>query len=81
MRCRSYKQLTERMAKEMTAKLRANSFDKGGWVHIHPDFAIRRLLQEVGEFVVNPTWKEAADVANFAAMLANVTEAEKKEKP
>ena len=66
------------MAKEMTAKLRANSQDKDGWTHIRRDFAIQRLLQEVGEFVTHPTWGEAADVANFAAMLANITEAEEK---
>jgi hypothetical protein len=36
------------------------------------DYLIRRLHEEVGELVENPTsWEEAADVANFAAMIAD----------
>jgi hypothetical protein len=39
------------------------------------DFLIGRLREEVEELIANPSsWEEAADVANFAAMIADRSE-------
>jgi len=71
----TYKQLTDRMALEMLAALRQGKCDgKSGWQtmerhYSQRQYCQRRLLEEVIELLERPSWKEAADVANFAAFL------------
>lgn len=66
--------------KQMESKLQENDH-KQHWSKLHPDYLIERLYQEAKEL-----WeaverrdpvemvKEAADVANFAMMIADVAE-------
>jgi hypothetical protein len=68
-------------SKEMEAKLEANSH-KRGWDDIDLDYALQRMREEVEELAPHiDNWdyrssqakaivEEAADVANFAMMLA-----------
>lgn len=70
-----------RFAVMMELKLRENDW-KESWKHSSPEFLIRRLQQEYRELVDaviygdNPTpqhiAQEAADVANYAMMVADV---------
>ena len=65
-------------AEQMEEKLRANDH-KPHWSIAHPDYLIHRLFQEVnelwrameGELTADEVIKEAADVANFAMMIAD----------
>jgi len=65
-------------AKAMEAKLRAND-DKGGWKHMTPGQVINRLKEEVEEMcgasimAEGGVLSEAADVANFAMMFAQLS--------
>lgn len=82
--------LAGRMAMEMQKKLALHS-DRRHWRESSRGYLYERLREEVGELwelVSNPDqidnidelWAEAADVANFAAMLADwfaPTQAEK----
>ena len=69
----------------MEERLRSNDV-KGGWEHLTPTLLLSRLLEEAGELAreirhleeVDPTpeeamsvRKEAADVANYAMMIAD----------
>ena len=62
--------LCSRMRNEMLTKMLANAH-KGGWQDTSQATLFKRLLWEVGELMENPSWQEAADVANFAAMIAD----------
>jgi NTP pyrophosphatase (non-canonical NTP hydrolase) len=72
-----------RFAQAMEAELRANAH-KGGWSTCSTGYLLRRLGQEVGELrrALNSrasretVLSEAADVANFAMMIADVYEPE-----
>lgn len=73
--------LAGRMALEMQIKLAQHS-DRGHWRQSKLRFLLARLREEVDELAdeVNgmryDVWSEAADVANFAAMIADkVTDA------
>jgi len=65
-------------AEQMEEKLRANDH-KPHWSIAHPDYLIHRLFQEAnelwrameGELTADEVIKEAADVANFAMMIAD----------
>lgn len=64
-------------AEKMELKLRENDH-KGGWEHCSPHWLLDRLKQEVLELEnaisssdANEITKEAADVANFALMIAD----------
>jgi NTP pyrophosphatase (non-canonical NTP hydrolase) len=67
-------------ADAMEAKLRANDY-KGGWESLTPDWLVARMLQEMGELALAVAGEigggevlyEAADVANFAMMIADVS--------
>lgn len=69
----------ERFAKLMEQQLVANDH-KGGWSHEHVDHLVVRLVEEVSELMGAIAYgsgsdvvaKEAADVANFAMMVADV---------
>ena len=63
-------------ARQMEAKLRENDH-KGGWDDCELGWLLRRLGQEVGELrralkKEKHVVREAADVANFAMMIADV---------
>ena len=66
-------------ADAMEARLRANDF-KGGWDALTPDWLMARIVQEAGELALSVAGEmggeavlyEAADVANFAMMVADV---------
>jgi len=64
------------MKANMVAKLRENR-GKLHWLHpsVTNDYLIDRLIEEVNELMKAETgeeaWEEAADVANFAAMIAD----------
>lgn len=66
-----------RMAAAMEAQLAANGH-KSGWENMSSKWLLNRLRQETGELrraieerrPAVEIWSEAADVANFAAMLA-----------
>lgn len=68
-------------AKQMESKLQANDH-KQHWSKCHPDYLIHRLYQEANELwraieqkkTAHEVIQEAADVANFAMMLADVAE-------
>ena len=62
--------LTRRMALEMQKKLAQHS-DRQHWRQSELRYLINRLREEVEELIENPSWAEAADVANFAAMIAD----------
>lgn len=76
-----YQSLLEPFFQEMLERLKANSH-KSGWDDLDPDYAISRLKQETRELEhalfkaeeesmsFNNVIREAADVANFAAMIA-----------
>lgn len=67
------------MASMMQLALDKNSH-KGTWSHCRPSWLLRRLETEVRELrravrkrePASRVWQEAADVANFAAMVADV---------
>ena len=52
---------------------------KGGWKHLDDSYLLARLMEELGELAVAIEYginkkdiiKEAADVANFAMMIAD----------
>lgn len=44
---------------------------KRHWLICPPGFLENRLMAEYDEFVENPTWDEAADMANIAAMIVD----------
>lgn len=67
----------ESFAKMMETKLKANEA-KGGWQRTSQGWLIRRLLEEVGELItaletdnIAAIQGEAADVGNFAMMIAD----------
>jgi hypothetical protein len=47
---------------------------KRHWLECPSGFLEDRLAAEYEEFLENPTWEEAADLANIAAMLADWTD-------
>lgn len=65
----------------MASKLQENAH-KGAWWHCKPSWLLRRLETEVRELrravqrraPAKELWREAADVGNFAAMVADVME-------
>jgi NTP pyrophosphatase (non-canonical NTP hydrolase) len=66
--------------KQMESKLQENDHKKH-WSTMHPDYLIERLYQEaselweaIGKRDASEIVKEAADVANFAMMIADVAE-------
>lgn len=66
--------------KQMELKLQENGHKKH-WSTLHPDYLIERLYQEaselweaIGKRDASEIVKEAADVANFAMMIADVAE-------
>lgn len=71
------RRLINRMHHHMERKLAANQ-DKRHWSDASNEYLFRRLLEEVAELreaIFNhrdseAVWSEAADVANFAAMIA-----------
>lgn len=75
--------LLGKFAAAMAERLDANSH-KSGWADMTPGALLRRLKQEVGELdraiksgaVPEQVIREAADVANFAAMIADVVREE-----
>lgn len=77
--------LAGRMALEMQAKL-ADNRGKLHWRHPDVDdgYLVERLADEVLEMLDAPpteVWSEAADVANFAAMIADRREASGRDGP
>ncbi len=62
--------LAGRMDFEMVNKLAQHS-DRGHWRQAEMSYLFQRLREEVDELAENHTWDEAADVANFAAMIAD----------
>jgi len=66
-----------KFAKAMEAKLKANDY-KGGWMTMTPGEVIRRLKEEVEEMCEaaimheGGVLEEAADVANFALIFAQL---------
>jgi NTP pyrophosphatase (non-canonical NTP hydrolase) len=67
--------LVDRLAQHMRVKLAANS-DRPHWEHSGGPYLFKRLREEVEELLqaINngeDAWAEAADVANFAAMIAD----------
>lgn len=68
-------ELVTRMAVNMETKLAASrAKNHEHWREPSMAFLIRRLLEEVGELIGatrQDAWSEAADVANFAAMIAD----------
>jgi predicted house-cleaning noncanonical NTP pyrophosphatase (MazG superfamily) len=62
--------LAGRMASEMMSKLAQHS-DRRHWRQSKVRYLLARLREEVDELAENQTWEEAADVANFAAMIAD----------
>ena len=71
----------QKFAVRMEGKLAQNRHkgDRAGWLTTHPTYLINRLLDETAELydaldnLLNPedVWAEAADVANFAMMVAD----------
>ncbi len=73
-------ELTLRMSQEMFAKLVQNR-GKTHWKHATIGYLKTRLLEEVLELLEasrtgKDIWAEAADVANFAAFIADNVETE-----
>lgn len=69
------KELADRLHRHMLAKLEANR-GKRHWQDATQMYLVERLHQEVVELLVavsngDDPWPEAADVANFAAMIAD----------
>ena len=65
--------LAGRMAYEMQLKLAQHS-DRQHWRRTNGRYLYQRLREEVEELIENPSWEEAANVANFAAMIADEDE-------
>jgi hypothetical protein len=72
--------LVTRLGKSQIAKLAIHSDNREHWREWgEDDFYVRRMNQEIGELLAaiahhespHRVWNEAADVANFAAMLAD----------
>lgn len=69
--------LVHRMQDEMMTKLRANRPTHGHWLKEDLEWLIDRLRDEVDELEkavgsdTGDPWREAADVGNFAAMIAD----------
>jgi NTP pyrophosphatase (non-canonical NTP hydrolase) len=65
----------------------AENIHKGKWEDVEPMYAFKRLMQEAIELfeeiqregVPEDVWKEAADVANFAMILAQTYEQQHKQ--
>jgi NTP pyrophosphatase (non-canonical NTP hydrolase) len=70
-----------RMAEQMEQKLSENRHkgDRRGWILDSPEALIRRCREELDELEAavlaeqtgESVWREAADVANFAMMIAD----------
>ena len=77
-----------KLAAKQIAKLEKNEH-KGRWEDMSPMAAFKRLLDEGAElfeavnngYSVEEVWSEAADVANFALMLAETYERNSKHDP
>ena len=70
-------ELVGKLASTMTSQLERNR-SKNHWrsEDCSVAYLIRRLREEVDELEQNPdSWEEAADVANFAAMIVDRVEA------
>lgn len=65
-------ELVGKLASTMIGKLEANRW-RQHWRSEDTDFGylLKRLYDEVAELEAHPSWEEAADVANFAAMIAD----------
>lgn len=65
--------IVDKLAEAQVAKLESHRQDRGvdGWMNEEPHWLLQRLRQEVEELAENPSWEEAADVANFAAMFVD----------
>ena len=48
--------------------------DKKNWLLADPDFLMDKLWEEYREFCLDPSWEEAADMANVAAMIVDLKE-------
>ena len=72
------------LAAEMRRKLRENSH-KSHWREEPVEWLVGRLIEEMGELVRSlhgspeTVLSEAADVANFAAMIADVTRGQQRQ--
>lgn len=65
--------LVFRLSLNMLRKLlKKKNRDKRHWTTTNLTFLMDRFQDEVREFMENPTWDEAADVSNLAAMCADV---------
>lgn len=81
-----YQNSVDRMSQNMLAKLDANKH-KGRWEDVNPLWAFKRIVDEASELMEavlsgqspEEVWKEAADVANFALIVAESYEKEKKQ--
>lgn len=62
--------LVATLAAWMFRKLWKNR-DKVHWLNTSGPFLMNRLHAEYQEFVESPSWEEAADLANLAAMAAD----------
>ena len=72
-------ELVGKLSATMLNQLERNRPLKGHWrsEDSSVEYLIRRLAEEVEELVENPTsWEEAADVANFAAMIVDRAESQ-----
>lgn len=80
-----YKTSISRLSDEQFKKLWHHRA-KGRWENIQPLEAFKRLMQESTELLeavlngysVEEAWKEAADVANFALIIAEAYERQRK---
>jgi predicted house-cleaning noncanonical NTP pyrophosphatase (MazG superfamily) len=63
-------EIANRLRDEMMFKLAKNRH-KTHWLDSDLSYLIDRLDDEVAELKRDPSWEEAADVANFAAMIAD----------
>ena len=69
------------LANKMDEKLSKNAH-KGRWEDVNPLWAFKRLIDEASElleavlqgFDQDEVWKEAADVANFALIIAEANQ-------
>lgn len=74
------------LSRVQMAKL-AENIHKGKWEDVDPMYAFKRLMQEAIELfeeiqlqgAPEDIWKEAADVANFAMILAQTYELQHKQ--
>ncbi len=67
--------IVDKLNEAQVAKLESHRHDRGldGWMNEEPHWLMQRLLEEVQELAANPSWDEAADVANFAAMFVDAS--------